>query len=83
MGLLISGVSLFTRKTVFTFLAIIFVFGLVTIFSIFKIPLVVYFGLAYINDIIPYAYYPLTMLSIILPISVFGYGIYHFEKVDL
>ena len=38
MGLLISGVSLFTRKTVFTFLAFIFVFGLVTIFSIFKIP---------------------------------------------
>lgn len=83
MSILIGGISLFTRKTVFTIIAIMIIIGIVALSLLFKIPLVVYLGLANINDVIPYSYYPLTMISIVLPITLFVYGVFRFERIDL
>ena len=79
----IFAISLFTRKTVFTLLAFIGLCGLVFVLQLFNLPLVVFMGLVNQPEIISYSYYPLTRLSIIIPILGTIYGIYHFEHCDI
>ena len=83
VGILVSGISLFVKKSIYTLLLVLAIVGIVALFSIFRIPLVVYLGFASINEFIPHAYYSLTYISIILPILFLGSGIYYFEKKDL
>ena len=50
---------------------------------LFKINIIPYFGLAEDYEIVRYSFIYLTRFSIIIPIFILIFAVYHFEKSDL
>lgn len=80
--LLFFGISLFTRKSLFSAIGIGLVVSILAFLASFS-KVLCYIGISIDFEIVPHNLYFLTLLFIIIPIGLLIYGVLNFRKCDL